>query len=246
MLLMALAMAFTFLACEEKDRKSEAGLPKTEVKTPRLLESMTIESTTYKFEYDDKDHIIKFSYGNEKPIATSKFIYSTDGSVKITGTLYYHGEDNYSVEFVRNGNTIAVKSMELDTIKVNKDGYIDKSERTRANEGEGDGDPWARTYQYLGNNLIKLTSATEIIEFKYDNKKSPFYHGNTPKWLLQYLFMLHWEYGLNNNIVEIDYGDGYKRTYEYEYDSEGFPTKQTMGSTITVFTYRSTTKGANQ
>jgi uncharacterized protein (TIGR02145 family) len=214
----------------------------------KLLASMTIknssESTTYKFEYDDKDRIIKFLYGREKPIETSTFTYNINGSVKMEGMLYYHDETPFKREFVRSGNKIAViDNLELDTITVNKDGYIDKSERTRDNEGEGDGDPWVRTYKYLGNNLVKLTitghsSETSVVEYKYDNKKSPFYHGNTPKWVLQHLFFLHWnDYGLDNNVIEIDYSGDSKSIYEYEYDSDGFPIKRTSSNGTTTFTY---------
>jgi hypothetical protein len=257
MLLMALAMSLAFLACEEKSKKADAGggesnvqqevpeateVPKAEEANShaKLLEKIINENGTIKFEYDDQIRIIKKLYYNNdgEHFNTETFTYNSDGSIKIR-------ETNYSIS----GNTITTditiddRNDRTTNITINKDGYIVKEESA----GETEGDSWGeiKTYQYQNGNLYKYhreaTFSYDVdsftVEYKYDNKKSPFYYCKSPKWFLQLL--PEGDLGFNNNIVKQD-----EITYAYEYDSDEFPTKVTIKGRytdgkvdITTFTY---------
>jgi len=62
-------------------------------------------------------------------------------------------------------------------------------------------------------------------EYSYDDKKSPFSNSKTPKWLLPYIGI-----STNKNNILRQYTSGgeisFSKTYEYQYDSDGFPTKE--------------------
>ncbi|MDR2579067.1 MAG: hypothetical protein LBC70_09740 [Chitinispirillales bacterium] len=217
-----------------------------------MLESKTRSGRTEKFEYDNKNRIVKTSSGREFRTIT----YNRDGSVEIARYNFDKSERLATSHFYRDGNTITVldNSQIPETLTVNEDGYIVSSERST---------DWmsVKTYQYQDGNLIKLTDASRqvssntehlhIVEFEYDDKKSPFLNCNTPGWLLQYLAgSVSTDLGLKNNIIEVrsDVRGAELTTfkYEYEYDGDGFPTKQTMrvsheygtDEEITFFTYR--------
>jgi hypothetical protein len=222
-----------------------------------LLESITWEydwmpGSMAKFEYDDKNRIVNIiSYDDGGYYGSSQTItYSKDGSVKLADDVPY-----WEVNFVRKRNTITVScninaetnDVLPETLTVNKEGFIVKSERA----GSGGGG-WheIKTWQYREDNLIKLTTATRwvsdtdthsVIEFTYDEKKSPFLNCNTPRWLLQFLYHAHGLGMGRNNII-----DG----YDFEYDSDGFPTRRTdytsdehgVYTNIVTFTYRGETE----
>ena len=235
----------------------------------KLIESMTSKTPdgvfTVKFEYDDENRIVKtLNHFDGRILYTETITYNCDGSVKIVNDNI---DDEKIVEthFIKNANTITVQSSDIsygtDAITVNKDGYILKRERSY---GSGEDGSWSEiiNWQYQTGNFTKLTTAFHSIstsdrfptqEFKYDNKKSPLYHCKTPKWLLAF-----YNIGLNNNIVERRYYDNinedWSETYTYEYDSDGFPIRQTMKlkdgakseymllpEKITIYAYRSKT-----
>ena len=81
--------------------------------------------------------------------------------------------------------------------------------------------------------------------YTHDNKKTPFYNCNTPKWALWWLdyYGHNKNYGYNeNNIKTETMEDGSTRTYEYTYNDDGFPVKRTwVDETITyteTYTYK--------
>jgi len=68
--------------------------------------------------------------------------------------------------------------------------------------------------------------------YTYDDKKNPFYHCNTPKWLLWWLDYDHNGYSdyyrYNANNIKTDTKeDGSSITYEYTYNNAGFPEART-------------------
>ena len=72
--------------------------------------------------------------------------------------------------------------------------------------------------------------------YTYDDKKSPFYHCQTPKWCLRWF--LGYEYSSENNIKTATWDNGYSVTFEYtNYNEEGFPVTRTVGSSTTTYTY---------
>jgi hypothetical protein len=203
----------------------------------KLLESITTGSYIERFEYDDKNRIVKIHRYN-------------DGKLEVTQTITYTGDnlsafaygDRYDMSFEIDANTIKTRDPNCKyTFIVNSDGYIISEETSN------DYDFWYSKYHYQNGNLAKIsqdislddgTSAEELREFKYDDKKSPFFYCKTPKWFLQYLFR---NFGLNNNVIEFKHR-GDLQAYEYEYDSDGFPISQGLKEqdgeeTLTTFTY---------
>ena len=83
-------------------------------------------------------------------------------------------------------------------------------------------------YQYQDGNLSSRTyvdkayynddPGSQTMTYTYDNKKGPFYHCKTPKWVLIWSFdnMI----GIQNNIK------GGSFTFEYMYNEDGFPLTQ--------------------
>jgi hypothetical protein len=203
-----------------------------------------------KFKYDEQYRIVEiyqyhyFNGTTEQEHSTTTKITYADNLITAE-EFYYSGSKGNTVNFAINGNTVTVKqnnSQSPITLTLNNDGYIVR---------KGD-DNWGHTYQYQDGNLIKRDDGgIEIYNYKkYDSKKSPFYNCNSPKWLLQYLS--NFEYSSKNNVLESEYvyaGEyvGYgtdTSVYEYEYDSDGFPTKETIktfkedtevGKTVTYF-----------
>jgi hypothetical protein len=212
----------------------------------KLLECITDDNGTVykKFEYDKQNRIVKmYDY------------HSVDGGLYYTKMITYaddwvKAEDVWSnsksvTNYVKNRNEIKVER-EGKTIKIDENGYIVSEES----------EYFLHTYKYSDGNLI---GGKDIYAFdnKHDNKKSPYSNTSTPKWLLQDL--LGSSSADKNNVLEysfggtasIEYGASQEEVtgsgkYKYEYDSDGFPTKQTLkqfrdgeeSTTITRFTYR--------
>jgi hypothetical protein len=210
----------------------------------KLLESMTTDSRTVRFEYDDQNRIVKM-------------LHYHDGILSETQTLTYAGDDLVALEhdvegwnnmpFNRKGNTISTGDMHAGyTFTVNKDGHIIKLET------ESDMQRGESAYKYRGGNLTKIESVETFydgemressFEYKYDKKKSPFFHCNTPRWFLQHRFGN--DFGLNNNITDVAIDGTWGISVAYEYDADGFPTRQTKTvkwsdeyTITTTFTYR--------
>ena len=181
----------------------------------KLLESVTQDGETTKFEYDDKNRIVK------KGSATIS--YKSDDLVIIDGS-----------EYKLNGNEIiASRGGSMDTLTL-EDGFITSIMPQDALSGSG--------YTFVDGNLDWNGSEGGSYKYKYDDKNSPF-NCNTPKWVIQML--LEATYASKNNVIEVSYkdtwseGENHQRSYQYEYDSDGFPTKQMIGTeTIATFTYR--------
>ena len=189
-----------------------------------LLESMAYNGgSVVKFEYDDQNRIAVMHYFNP------------DGSYFIGRTLTYKEDDlvhfsegghsdTPSESYERKGNTIHKTAYGNEfLIIINKDGYIIEDVST-AHEGR-----YTTSNVYKKGNLTNQTVSVNgeirnTVEYKYDNKKSPF-TCNTPKWFLQSFFHM----GLKNNILERTDSLGvYSPRYVYEYNSDGYPATQTM------------------
>jgi len=163
-----------------------------------------------KFEYDEQNRIVKmYDYREGKIFSTKTIAYSSDDLI----TVEYVSSDNSKKvkKFIINGNTIT--SDDEKTFNINKDGYAIK---------RGIKNP-----EYENGNRTSEIDDDEPsgIGYTYDNKKSPFSNTNTPKWLLQYDLGLFLPAESKNNVASLC-TDLLCHNYEYEYDSEGFPTKQ--------------------
>ncbi|MDR2694579.1 MAG: hypothetical protein LBB74_10260 [Chitinispirillales bacterium] len=225
----ALIFSAAFISCGGKGSGGDV----------KLLESITDDSGNVltKFEYDGQNRIVKrYEYSEGKLSSTTTVTY-TDNLVTVKEN---NGED--VKKYVINGDTVTEGST---TLTVNKDGTID---------GIFD-ENWecGCAYRYQDGNLIEGQCCVTTTYYKgYDNKKSPFSNSGTPKWLFKHLS--------KNNVLEkrVPDGDGMDEAhsarvqYEYEYDGDGFPTKQTekmsgidfeeMPPTIRRFTYLGGTK----
>jgi len=202
----AFGLAFIFtLSC---DKASE---------DVKLLECFADESgkCSTKYEYDKKNRIVKIiyysdDYSDGEPLSVTAIIYNTNGSV----TLERHRNNSKDIQkYVKNGNTITISENESFTI--DKDGYIvEWKDYDRS-----------YTHKYENGNLIEIKDegGYEDKYFSYDDKKSPFSNINAPKWLIQCLLS---ETGASKNNVTT-YAYKGSNTYEYEYDSDGFPIKYT-------------------
>jgi len=155
----------------------------------------------------------------------------------------------------REGNTIHVQDADNTyTITVSSAGHIVESV-IKAPENRG---VQTNAYHYRDGNLIRVNrlwtdsegTSESVEEFKHDKRKSPLFHCNTPRWFLQLRFHL---FGLNNNLTGWEWRSAnwnINATFEYEYDRDGFPTKQIMtekrdenhSRTVTTFKYRGATE----
>jgi len=218
----------------------------------KLLKSITYNKydniVTDKFKYDNKNRIIKIiSYSSEGVLGELKIL-TYSGNKLVDVKAEYSSRE--TMKFAIDGNAIRQYSTAEGecAITTNSDGYI--SETIQKDGGGCSDDPYDcnDTYQYQDGNMIKSTQVCKILipgcgaeeseeknieqitEFKYDSKKSPFYYSKTPGWIIQ--FLLSPIYVNKNNVIE----EG-EKGYKYEYDSDGFPTKQMSGSETATFTY---------
>jgi len=217
----------------------------------KLLETITWnwgddeDSFVTKFEYDDQNRIIKISDYLEDFIKTLTY---GDDWIKVTWTWVTYDEYSEVVLTKTGNNTITLSSNDDDyseTLTIDNDGYLSKWVSLAFEEGSYSSQEV--TFQYQNGNLIKMTNIyiwggikgrEDVFEFKYDDKKSPFYHCKTPKWFMQFWFFFDDIFGIGfkNNIIEeirfggeIGFGNfSFSIEYIYEYDSDGFPTKQTV------------------
>jgi len=181
------------------------------------------------YEYDAQDRLTKrsFYWGNGELVESFTLIY--DDNDLLSFVYDYSERDSQTIyDFIINGNTITIPGdadTESCTIDLNADGYPAKFENESGS--------FIINYEYQGGNLTKMSSIEKgegdshqrSWEFRYDNKISPFYHCKTPKWFIFYLLE---ELGSQNNVIEQTVPDANgKGEYTYEFDSDGYPTKQT-------------------
>ena len=200
----------------------------------KLLESILDNGVLYrKFEYDNKDRIVKIiRYGSDGKtvMKTRTFTYNgnfftvsedIDGEIvstknygKYDDKIYIQGGDEY---FEFNSQNLVVKH----SIKF---GGIDGYERVT-------------TYEYEGSNISKM-AVEEIygpyfeerfkkpnydVTYTYDDKKSPLYYCKTPQWYLA--IYTDWqrageEIGVTNN-VKTTVSEGKTYTLNLEYYDDG-------------------------
>ena len=216
---------------------SEIALPET----VKLLKSITTDGICIEeFEYDDENRIVKINYFGEY---INMITYKSGDLITIETVFPENTERKDVINYVKKGNTITLNFIRhpLDnaaSITLDKDENIAKNETV----GETEGDSWTTSfiYQYRNGNLSKMTSGTyftydtseTVYEYKYDDKKSLFHNCASPKWLIQYL--IDSNYTSKNNVVERTSNNEQsvvktsRNKYEYEYDSDGFPIKETM------------------
>ena len=220
LVIVAFVVSATFTSCQKDDNDN--------VKV-KLLETMTYpDGGYYKYEYDSQSRITKWSryYANGE---FSEFTVTYSGN-ELTKMTFF--PSNHSYEFAKDGNKITNEetigsTVYTRTFYLNSDGLLEKE--TYDEEVYS----YVRNYLYDNENIVKwiwestwidgedIGEENSIREYKYDNNKSPMYNCKTPKWFLIWNFSIM---GSQNNVIE----EKTITTYEYEYDSEGFPTKRTQ------------------
>jgi len=215
---LALALAFT-LGCEEKKsaaKATDSTEPAAEaVAEPAKAEEAAKQVTPCKISEKVK---LLVSFTDEKGKPKEKFEYDEQNRIvkKYTyneGKLYYiesitySGDDLVTVEKTQGNNRNVIKYViNGNTITV------------------GEETLYVGTYQ--DGNFTESAYA-----YSYDDKKSPFSNTNTPKWLMQILL---YNYSASkNNVLLIEGTEECEDVcppteFQYEYDSDGFPTKWTI------------------
>ena len=147
------------------------------------------------------------------------------------------------LDFAKKENKITVhkQGQHIATIEMNSDGYPIKDSLLM------DDNVWFTNYvwRYLDGNLVSRSYVNDNFDrqtFKYDNKKSPFYHCQTPKWFLLYYHKVLLSFEIKNNKIEWIERDSHNHElsikYTYKYNSNGFPTEMYInGEPTATFTY---------
>jgi len=234
-----LAVSAVFISCSKSVSDEDFGevqLPKTIINTgPRYYDR-------YEYKYDSQNRITKvLMYYNHElflPEAvlreTHTFTYIGDDFVKVVEERTNSGTG--TVEISKNGNKVNVtrkySSGEIQytaTMDLNNDGYPTKRESSFT---FGTNNWQVETYQFRNGNLMKSSvlrgnGPNSNSEYTYDNKKSPFFYCETPKWVMFNLFLY---YDINkNNLIRNYWGEGKTDYTEYKYEyTDGLPVKRTM------------------
>jgi hypothetical protein len=238
-LICLLTVAALFCGCNKDDGKDRV----------QLLETLTDKKDGYckKFEYDGQNRLTTCSdYRPDGKLSDKLTLtYIENDLVKLVMERYdengdHQPERNYTCEFTQSENTITVKETEGDdvgamTLTLDSNGLPTKLDK---------GGSEVLYYQNQNGNLVSMswmeTSGEVSTFYKYDNKKSPSYCCETPKWCL---FILNTGMsGNRNNIIEHISGN-HKSEYEYEYDAAGFPAKwieanNSQKYVVTEYTYK--------
>jgi len=214
----AITVAATFTSCNKDDYDKV-----------KLLETVTYPyGEYYKYEYDSQNRITKWSR------------YNSSGELIQTSTLTYSGNDlvqavynsNVIFEYTKSGNKITstYSGDDSQTWDLNSEGQLVKYVAKIV------GNSQVIEYLYQNGNIVKRNyvytyaeggTFETITEYKYDNKKSPMYSCTTPQWYLISSFM---DMNSTNNMIEQKWTPASATgtdLYEYEYDSDGYPTKRT-------------------
>ena len=221
----------------------------------QLLESISYDGKlAYKFEYDEQDRISKISeYHSSGEINVMySLTYNSFGDLVSQKRELFSNPDVYGIfTFVKNGNKISIDGNDNWYVELNAQGLpvreINRGLQIILTQHE------TYTYEYQNGNLNKMTCRLESIvlsnttttTYTYDNKKSPFYGCNTPKWW--YMF---WKrrslidfFDLKNNRITESTKDPLlpedeKITYTYTYDNAGYPlTREDIYRGLTTYTY---------
>gem|GEM_PF-5022046 len=227
----------------------------------KLLESVVIGNEEYnKYEYDAQDRLIKMT-SREEPgyLETWTFTYNS------ANELIKHTRNSTTFTYTKNGNIIQYETSDSQYGMIElsaKELPIKHSLNSLKSVGE---------YVYQNDNLTEIIykgtdgKISSTYTFTYDDKKSPFSHCKTPKWVFTVIDTgYRWaEKPSINNVTtdnEVLYRENgtlalrYSSIVTYTYDSDGYPITATIteketdnsGNTTTIYvlyiTYKYITK----
>ena len=241
-----LIVSATFISCNNDEYNIDCD---DDIDKAHLLETIIrSDGSIYrKFEYDNENRIQKIiSFHEEGFEYTNTFYYNEDDLVKVSDNYYvkageyYIYENAHEIEFSKREDKIIFSEKHsyspddiyITTLELNSEGYpigIIQGLRSRDYNITKSN---LTSYLYMGFSSGGAGTSTETFyEYKYDNKKSPFYNCKTPQWYLIYEFL---ELGSQNNATEIlktfngSFSESKTTTkIKYIYDCAGFPIKRT-------------------
>jgi hypothetical protein len=226
----AMVVVAALTSCEKDNNSNE-----------KLLETITFDSGVYtKIGYDEKNRILKLSSHNETGELSylETFTYSGNDLVKIEGEFFSYPEDKYKIirEFTRTENIISIMQVSggsLSTVTLD----LNSEELPVKCVTETISGSYVINYQIQNGNLVKVSNKETFgetiydknTEYRYGNKKSPYYSCKTPKW---YMFWQAGEMGSKNNVTEMKSSEDWSIKNEYVFDRDGYPTKRTQKSSV--------------
>ena len=231
-----------------------------EVKPVFLLEKRETFETLYVYEYDSQDRLTKISiYPIINGVVGQLNRFETFRYNAADGHMEEWNEGNRNMTWSKNSNKITCTyefgGMYVVEYELNPQGLpVKYTNHSKVHEN----DNWnkvTRNFSWENGNItqdvwiqewkegVEEGSNTWIGIFTYDDKKSPFYHSKTPKWVLDW-YTGDNEVSLvsNNNVKTLTWdNDGGSRAYENTYNADGLLETRTRtgdsGSTET-YTYK--------
>ncbi|MFV0538660.1 MAG: hypothetical protein ACK5M3_15040 [Dysgonomonas sp.] len=236
-------------SCSDNDDVTDPETPieETAVYLPSKISS---PKGDLKFSYDDSDKITKMEWTDKTDTRSNYAIilsYDAQGRVSrvdrdLTGINQAHG---YLVTYGAGGKVDVTEDTSLGgntlEIFIDDEGYYISSV-----------DAATLYYKYDTNgNIIEEKHYQELEKPSYDDKNGVYKHVKTPKWALtttaiSYIDEDFLSRNWYNNIVKLDRtisiegGDDmvYVKTYDYQYNEDGYPTKAdvvgTFGDAYTI------------
>ena len=213
----------------------------------KFLESIQSEDGTMRvFKYDKQNRIEEIhKLRDGQIIEMQKLNYEEN---ELTKLHHYVGDTlDHFYAFEREGGTITVSynsdmydEYTVAVLKVNAENLLIEDNNEHGFDA----------YHYTDGNMTKVTGFNTdfdgersdfVFEFEYDDKPSPFASGSTPDWVIQHFFGVFY---IKNNIIKArsaQFG-GQEISYEYEYNKDGFPIKQTFisenSTATTTYSYK--------
>jgi len=236
-------------SCNKNDNPDNAGVKLLDTETSGLYHSR-------KFMYDNQNRLKEiWTYSGGKLYEKAIITYTGEDLTKLEYAYLDEGGEFVVVDtrnYVKKGNTISysmgveiiegegVGSQNFNTtIILNNDGYPEKLEERLFNISS------VSTYTYVDGNLTKYLYDTVFSSFAndpgeknytYRAERSAFSGCNTPKW---FMFHYYHDRASHNAVTSSSLPDGTPYSYEYEFDSDGFPTKIFHGTEdVTEYKYK--------
>jgi len=224
--------AAVFACCDKSGEASPCALDllSEPIVEFQLLETVSINGILHlQFDYDSQRRIAQIRWFAENGELGGAEIFTYNDAGNLISIAYSNGETK---SFEKAGNRIYRENSKekLSYFELDEQGRItaEYSQSSRSDEYSFSS---VSEYEYRDGNLIKVVSEQnyaypdealaikDVSAYVYDDKKSPFFHCETPKWLLKTLGM-----DIKNNMLS--YNSESVR-YSYTYDNSGFALTRT-------------------
>ena len=140
--------------------------------------------------------------------------------------LTYEKVEDWGTDFITNRSTYTIVTLTWQNENLTKTNWESETETETKFW-------WEEEWKF------EKSSSTGTVAYTHDDKKTPFYHCNTPKWALWlfYYFGRDANYGYNkNNVKNVTMEDGNTVTYEYTYNDDGLPITRTWSDETITYT----------